>query len=667
MNSGGTRAVAMWHRRAGKDQVALHWLSVASQRRVGVYWYCLPTHIQARRVLWENIDGAGNRVLDAFPGWRNPDAPGSIVAHVRHDMMRLELRNGSAVYAIGADAYDSLMGTNPVGVVMSEYAIANPAAYQYVSPILAENGGWAVFPFTPRGNNHGYRLYEMARDNPDWFCEKLTVDDTHAITPEQIDAERRAGMPEEIIQQEYYCSADAPLVGSFWGDQMIDCDKDGRITRVPYDEALPVHTWWDLGNADATAIWFVQIAGMEIHFIDYDEASYRTPAQDVAVLHSKREAGGWVYGRHIWPHDGGHRTKASGGRSLAELYGDLGIFPEVQRAFDVQVAVTRVRQILPRCWFDETKCAAGIDALRAFRKQLDEEKSSESRPYYRPGYVHDWCLAAGTQVLTPDGWREVQNISVHDQVLTPCGARRIIRSGIVRRTMEWVTVRGIRCTPEHRFFTSRGLVEAGELSLQEKFWTRDSWGLTILAFLSVIFRSGFKAAIISATPERAAGRTVRCSFTGWSTRLCTAKYRQVMKSITSMITRLITTPVILRPFLASNTAAATSRNLGICALAVSVGRSSAVISGSARGVTRPVGASTTREPSASAEPAYNLTVEADECYFVLGSDGRAYLVSNSSHGSSAFYTGAMVAFDPHSATRTDRYSGVKRKKSAWGA
>jgi len=399
MNGGGTRAVAMWHRRAGKDSTALAWTTAASQRRVGVYWHMLPTHIQARRVVWENIGANGKRVLDVWPGWDNPGGPG-MVKHIRHDEMKIEMKNGSIWYCAGSDNYDSLMGTNPVGVVMSEYALANPAAWDYLRPILAENGGWAIFPYTPRGRNHGSRMYEMARDNPDWFCEKLTVNDTDSITLEAIEAERKAGMPEELIQQEFWCSFDAPLQGSFWGDQLIEAENDGRITRVAHDEALPVHTWWDLGNADATAIWFMQIASNELRFIDYEEASYRTPAQDVALLNKKTAEQGYNYGRHIFPHDGGHKTKASGGRSLRDLYGDLGIQPEVQPRFDVQTAITRVRQILPRCWFDKTDCAAGLDAIRAFRKQLDEERSTDARPYYRPGYVHDWSSHGSSAFYT---------------------------------------------------------------------------------------------------------------------------------------------------------------------------------------------------------------------------------------------------------------------------
>jgi hypothetical protein len=389
LNSGGKRAVAVWHRRAGKDQVGLHWTTVASQRRKGVYWHMLPTLRQARKVVWENIDGTGNRVMDAWPGWQRP-GPHSMVSHIRHDEMKVELHNGSIWYAAGSDNYDSLMGTNPVGVVFSEWALSNPAAWDYVRPILSENGGWALFIYTPRGRNHGASMYEMARDNPDWFCQRLTVDDTLAITKEAIDAERRAGMAEELIQQEFWCSFDAPLVGSYWGDQLMEAQNEGRITSVPHDPAIKVDTWWDLGMGDSTAIWFVQQVAGEIHVIDYYETNGEPLEHYAIMLEQKQRERRFVYGRHVWPHDGGAKTLASGGRPLSSLFADLGWDAEVQPRQDVEVGIQRVRQVLPRCWFDEKRCANGLDALRAYRKELDEARSTEARPYFKPKPLHDW-------------------------------------------------------------------------------------------------------------------------------------------------------------------------------------------------------------------------------------------------------------------------------------
>jgi phage terminase large subunit len=401
LDGGGKRAVAVWHRRAGKDSLSLHYTTYAAlTKRVGVYWHILPTQIQGRRVIWENVDSHGNRMMDAWPGWRTPGREDGVVAAIRHDQMKVELHNGSIWYVVGSDNYDSVMGTNPVGIVFSEWSLSNPRAWDYVRPILTENGGWAIFIYTPRGRGHGATMHDMAQDNPDWFCQKLTVADTHSISMEAIDAERREGVAEEHIQQEYYCSFDAPLVGSFWGKELMECERDGRITSLPHDEALLVDTWWDLGLSDATAVWYTQRAGNEIHIINYEEASERTPAQDVQMLNRMRDEHGYNYGRHIWPHDGGHKTKASKGRPLSALYGDLNIYPEVQPRHDVEVAVQRVRQILPRCWFDKHNCADGLDALRAFKKAKDEDKSTDTRPYYRPGYIHDWSSHGASAFYT---------------------------------------------------------------------------------------------------------------------------------------------------------------------------------------------------------------------------------------------------------------------------
>lgn len=197
---GGKRAVAVWHRRAGKDTTALHLTVRKMFERVGVYYHCFPEYNQGRKVLWNGIDHAGNRFLSAFPK--------EVVKRRNNQEMTLELVNGSVWQIIGADNYDAIVGANPVGIVMSEWAISDkyPMAWDYFRPMLVENGGWALFIYTPRGMNHGAQLYQTALKNPSWFVQLLTVDDTKVIPQEAIQAERDAGMPESMIQQEFYCS-----------------------------------------------------------------------------------------------------------------------------------------------------------------------------------------------------------------------------------------------------------------------------------------------------------------------------------------------------------------------------------------------------------------------------------------------------------------------------
>lgn len=208
IGNGYLRGVAVWHRRAGKDKTLLNLIVKEAFKRVGVYYYLFPTYQQGRKVLWDGIDRNGFRYMDHIPE--------QLREKTNQAEMKITLINGSLVQIVGTDNIDSVMGTNPVGCVFSEYSLQNPAAWDLIRPILAENGGWAVFNYTPRGRNHGFILYEMAKNNPDWYCELLTVDDTGAVSADVVQAEREAGMSEEMIQQEFYCSFEASLSSCFF-------------------------------------------------------------------------------------------------------------------------------------------------------------------------------------------------------------------------------------------------------------------------------------------------------------------------------------------------------------------------------------------------------------------------------------------------------------------
>jgi phage terminase large subunit len=267
-------------------------------KRVGTYWHMLPQQNQARKVIWDGIvyneHGEAVKVLDwAFPK--------ELRKSTHSQEMKITLLNGSVWQLCGSDNYDALVGSNPVGVVMSEYSVAKPSAWDYIRPILAENDGWALFIYTPRGRNHGAKLYDMACNNPDWFAQILTADDTQAISADAVEDERRAGMIEEMIQQEFYCSFEGVMVGSYYGPMISDAQKEGRITRVPHDPIMQVFTSWDLGMADTTAIWFFQLvphAG-EVRVIDYYQSSGEGLAHYAQVLGAKP----YTYAEHYAPHD----------------------------------------------------------------------------------------------------------------------------------------------------------------------------------------------------------------------------------------------------------------------------------------------------------------------------------------------------------------------------
>ena len=377
MQGGGKRAVAVWHRRAGKDNTAINWTAIAALQRVGTYWHMLPTLRQARLTVWDGIDGSGRRIIDQ--AW-----PEVLRKKVRHDEMKIELVNGSIWQLVGSDNYNSLVGSNPVGVVFSEWSLTDPRAWDFVRPILAQNGGWAVFIYTPRGKNHGWDILELARQNPEWFSEVLGADKTGFISRTVIDMERRSGMSPELVAQEYYCSFEAPNTGSYYGRVLEEASKDNRITRVPYDPSLAVHTWWDLGVNDPTAIWFTQSTQFEQRVIDYYEGSGEGLAHYVKVLLEKP----YVYGGHHFPHDVAVKELGSG-KSRIETLAELGVTAQIVPNIPVEDGIEAVRSLFPMCWFDSEKCAYGLKALMSYSRKWDEQKRA-----FATQPTHDWSSHA---------------------------------------------------------------------------------------------------------------------------------------------------------------------------------------------------------------------------------------------------------------------------------
>jgi len=194
-DSGVKRLFIVWHRRSGKDKTIIANLIKRMMERKGTYYYTLPTYSQARKIVWLGADKEGFKFLDHFPK--------SLVKNINQQEMIIELINGSIFQLIGADNIDRIVGTNPVGVVFSEYSLMKPEVWNFISPILRENGGWAVFVMTPRGTNHAYDLMNKIKNDPNWFLEVLTVDDTQALTKEQLD-EARNELPYDVFMQEYY-------------------------------------------------------------------------------------------------------------------------------------------------------------------------------------------------------------------------------------------------------------------------------------------------------------------------------------------------------------------------------------------------------------------------------------------------------------------------------
>lgn len=378
-NEEGQRGVCVWHRRAGKDVCGINLIACKSQIRVGTYWHLLPTYKQGRAIVWDGFTREGRPFLDFFPK--------HLVAKKIENQMKIYFNNGSIYQVVGTDDINSLVGTNPVGCVLSEYSLHDPLVWDYLRPILRENGGWALFIFTPRGNNHGYRLFKMATDNPDWFCEKLTVSNTFrrpglpVISESDIAKDVVEGMANEMVQQEYYCSFDAPLVGAYYSVQLTLAHQQGRICKVPYEPNLPVDTAWDLGMDDSTSIIFTQTFGMEERIIDYYENSGEGLAHYARIIRERD----FHYGRHYAPWDIEVRSLSTG-VTRKETAARLGVKFHVVSQHDIMDGIEQCRNVLARCWFDGVKCERLIDALKSYTKERDEKRN-----VFRDSPLHNWA------------------------------------------------------------------------------------------------------------------------------------------------------------------------------------------------------------------------------------------------------------------------------------
>ena len=367
------RAVVIWHRRAGKDKTLVNLVAKKMLERVGTYFYFFPTYTQGKKILWQGMDRDGFKFIDHFPK--------ALLASKPNDTeLKIEYKNGSIFQIIGTDNIDSIVGTNPVGCIFSEYALQNPKAWDFIRPILAENGGWAVFNYTPRGKNHGFDLYEMARANPNWFVQKLTVDDTGIISKEVIEEERTSGMSDELIQQEYYCSFTAAIMGAYYWKEYDEAEKAGRFTNVPYDPAALVHTVWDLGIRDSMAIGFYQAVGLERRKIDYLEFTGKGLPEAIKLIKEKP----YTYGKHFAPHDIQVRELGTG-KSRLEVAKELGIEFQIVPNISVQDGIDAGRRFFKKLWADKTNCKDWLRLIPQYTKEYDEDKK-----IFKDKPLHDW-------------------------------------------------------------------------------------------------------------------------------------------------------------------------------------------------------------------------------------------------------------------------------------
>lgn len=365
------------HRRAGKTVACINDLIKAALTSANPdprFAYIAPFYAQAKDVAWTYL----KQFTLCIPGMESNESE-----------LRVDLPNGARIRLYGADNYDRLRGLYLDGVVLDEYADMDPRVWpEVIRPALSDRKGRATFIGTPKGRNGFYDIWEGntetgwvgALRSPDWFDLQLKASETGIVAREELEDARQAMTPEQF-EQEYECSFDAAIIGSYYGRDMATVEREKRIASVPWEPSLPVITAWDLGLDDATAVWFAQIAGREVRIIDYYEINNQALIDTAKLVLSKP----YLYGDHILPHDAEQREQSSG-RSRKDTLESVGLRPIRVGGMDrVEDGINAARILLPKCVFDEVKTRRGRECLRNYHKEWDEKRKT-----FRQTPHHDW-------------------------------------------------------------------------------------------------------------------------------------------------------------------------------------------------------------------------------------------------------------------------------------
>ena len=357
------------HRRAGKTVAAVNDIIRAAfmyKGPNGLFGYVAPYQNQARRI--------------AFDYFKHYAAP--LAQDINETLMSITLVNGAKIGLFGADNADAMRGLGFSGLYLDEYGDFKPSVFGSVlRAALADKGGWCVFAGTPKGRNQFYDIYQTAQRLPDeWFLLRLPASESGLLPQGELNA-AKAQLSEDQYLQEFECSFEAAILGAFFGTEMRQAEP--RINeRVVFEPGYPVHTAWDLGYRDDTAIWWYQVVGGEVRVIDFFAVSGADIRAIAEVVVNKR----YAYGKHHLPHDARAKSLQTGRSIVEQLADHLGInHLSVVPNIGLQDGIQAIRQMLPRTWFNSVKCGDGIEALRQYQREYDEDKKA-----FRASPRHDW-------------------------------------------------------------------------------------------------------------------------------------------------------------------------------------------------------------------------------------------------------------------------------------
>lgn len=375
-NLGYKKVLTIMPRRSGKDITVWNLAIRQALRKPCLVYYCLPTYSQARKCIWDAITSESIRFLDYIPK--------SLIQSINSQQMQIRFKNNSILQCIGADSYDtSLVGTNPYMIIFSEWSRCNQKAYEYARPILAANGGIAIFVTTPYGKNHCWHMLNVAKDLKDWYVIYKKTSEIRHIDDEVLFQEKQQMSP-ELYAQEYECSFQQGVDGAYYTKILDTLHSNGQVTLVPYEPGIPVVTAWDIGVRDSTTIIFAQVIGNGSLIRIIDCYSNRNVGLDVYAKYILDKP--WVYQAHFAPHDIKVREWGGGAVTRLQMARELGINFTIVDHAGVHEGIESVRMMLPKCWIDKDRCASLINALENYYREWDEQKQ-----VYKDKPVHNWA------------------------------------------------------------------------------------------------------------------------------------------------------------------------------------------------------------------------------------------------------------------------------------
>jgi phage terminase large subunit len=380
-------AIIVAHRRCGKTVACINDLifrAISENKENAQYAYLAPYYSQSKNIAWQYLQQYSEPVL----------------AKANQSELWVELVNGARIKLYGADNPDSLRGLYLDGIVLDEYADMKPSVWgAVVRPLLSDRQGWATFIGTPKGHNSFYEIYRQAEQHESWFCKTLRASNTGIIPKSELE-DAQMIMSEDQYLQEFECSFEAAILGAYYGKEMRALTDARRITQVEYDPLFPVHTAWDLGYSDDTAIWWYQVVHGEIRLLKYHSSNGHQISYYTELIQSQP----YKYGTHWLPHDARAKTLASGGKSIIEQISTQIPIKQIKivPSLSLQDGIQAARLALMRSWFDAEKCEDGIECLRQYQREYDEDKK-----VFRDKPRHDFTShGADAFRMLAIAWRE---------------------------------------------------------------------------------------------------------------------------------------------------------------------------------------------------------------------------------------------------------------------